>query len=113
KITNSKTITKNKITIFIILIIVTIISKFIKNKYGFIYYIICLVLLLGLAISKVFKNNVGYSILFTIISLIINYILFLIAATISFIPNIIFNIKSNFISLLSIMLVYTILIYLF
>ena len=38
-----------------------------------------------------------------------NYILYFIAITLSFIPNIVLNIENNFISLLSIIIIYTIL----
>lgn len=113
KIINNQRNSRHKIIIFILLITITILSKIIKNIYGFIYYIICLILLIGLAISKISKNNIGYSILSTTISLSINYVLFLMSVSLNFIPNIIFNIDNNFVSLIIILIIYTILVYRF
>ena len=105
--------TKNKFIIFVLLVIITLISKFIKNIHGFIYYIISLVLLLSLMTAKMSKNNIGYSILTVTISLSINYILFLISVALNFIPNAILNINNNLLSLISIIIVYSLLIYIF
>ena len=105
--------TKNRFIILVLLVIITLISKFIKNVHGFIYYIISLVLLLSLMTAKMSKNNIGYSILTVTISLSINYILFLISVALNFIPNAILNINNNLLSLISIIIVYSLLIYIF
>lgn len=113
KTINYKTVYKNNILIMLILIILAFLCKIIKNKFGYVYCIICLIIMLGIIISKNTKNNIGYSILLTTISLSINYILYFISIAISFIPNMIFNINNNFISLLSIIIIYTTLIFIF
>ena len=59
------------------------------------------------------KNNIGHSILIATISLSINYILYFISIALSFLPNVIMNIDNDFISLFIIILIYSILIYLF
>ena len=110
---SNKINTKNKFIIFVLLVIIALIAKFIKNIHGFIYYIISLVLLLSLMTAKISKNNIGYSILTVTISLSINYILFLISVALNFIPNAILNINNNLLSLISIIIVYSLLIYTF
>ena len=113
KIINKKLSYKKYVKIFLILGISSVLCKIIKDKYGYTYCIICVDIILGMLINQFTKNNLGYSILTTTISLSINYILYFIAITLSFIPNIVFNIENNFISLLSIIIIYTILVYLF
>ena len=113
RIINEKVKNKKKITILILLIIISIVCKVIKNIYGFTYCILCLILLLGLIISKENEKNIGYTILTTTISLSISYMIFLTSVAISFIPNAIFQVNNNFISLLSIIIIYSVLIYLF
>ena len=109
KILNKNLKQNKKVIILIILIIITLICKFIKNKSGFIYYIMCLVILLASVIYKLNNKNIGYAILTTTISLSISYIIFLVSVAISFIPNILININNNFISLIIIVLIYSIL----
>ena len=104
---------KNTLIILLLLIILTIVCRIVKFKYGFIYYIICLSIMLGIIISRDTKNNIGYSILTVTISLSISYITFLISAAISFIPNVIYHINNNFISLLIIIIINSIILYVF
>ena len=112
KITNIKLKSKKYIIILIMTLILSSICKLIKDTYGFMYYVISMIILLSIVMAKMNKNNIGYSILTTTISLSINYILLAISICISFLPNIIFNIQNNFLSLVTIIIIYSILIYL-
>lgn len=112
KIINEKTKNKNYI-IIMIFIIISIFCRIIKNMYGLLYCILCLTFGISLVISKTTKINIGYSMVSTIISLSINYILFLASVTINFVPNFIFNINNNLVSLITIVIIYSIFIYLF
>ena len=111
KIVNEKNLKNNKIFILIIFIILAIISKVIKNVYGYLYCIIYLDFLLAILFSKLTKNNMGYSILIITMSLSISYIIFFISLGISFFPNIILKINNSFISLFIIIFIYTMLVY--
>ena len=68
--------------------------------------IISLTLLLSLIFLKYINNKEGYSFLITTIYLTTNYIMFLIAAGISYFPNKIFNIRNNYISFIGIIIIY-------
>lgn len=113
KIANEKDIRKRNIIIYVMLILISFVFKIIKEIYGYLYGIICVDFLLAILFSKVSKNNFGYSILITTISLSINYILFFISIGITFVPNVILDINNNFLSLTSIIIVYSILIHFF
>ena len=113
KITNKSITSAKKIIITILLLVLSVICKILKDAYGIFYYIICLILTISILTVKSNKSNIGYSILTTTISLTISYIIFLIAVAISFIPNVILNINNNFISLAIIVLIYSILVYVF
>lgn len=111
KIINQKNFKNSKIFILIIFIALAVISKIIKNIYGYLYSIIYLDFLVAILFSKLTKNNIGYSILITTMSLSISYIVFFVSLGISFFPNIVFNINNSFISLFIIIFIYTILVY--
>lgn len=101
------------ITVFINIILISIIYVFIRNNTNLFYGTIYLVLFLSIILSKENKDNIAYSILVIIISLSINYILFFLSVIISFLPNAILEINSNVIGLLIILLIYVLLIYYF
>lgn len=112
KIINKKVFTKNTIYVVILSIIVAILGKSIKDLYGYFYSLLCLDLLIVIIFSKTTKNTISYSMLIITISLSINYVLFLISVLLSFIPSVILNVDSNFISLFIIIILYSIFIYL-
>ena len=113
KIMNKVISNRINIIVFVLFIIVATISELFKILYGFIYYIICLILILGIIISKIGKVNIGQSILSIIISLSLSYVLFFQAVQLSFIPNVLLEVKSNFLCLVIILIIYSILNYLF
>ena len=110
KIINQKTFSKWIIISFIPL---SIVYNFIKNIFGYLYSIIYLIFSLSLIFSRKSEKGIGYLLITNIISLSINYIIFLTSIIISFIPNVILNINNNFLSLIVIIVLYSILIYFF
>lgn len=102
-ITFSKTINEDKIKnsknfiIFLFAICCTsFIISTIKYIIGTFFSIICMILLLSFVFILISKNNIGYTILITTISLSFNYIIFVTAIIIAFIPKIIFRIENDF-----------------
>lgn len=89
--------------LFIVLVLTTLFSFIcgvIKYKSDSCTSIICLFLLSSVLYSILTKNKLGFSLLTTITSLSINYIIFFMAIIINFVPNIIFAIKNDYINLL-------------
>lgn len=113
KVINQKISKKKMILLCILTIPLVAICKIIKDMYGYGYCIIYMIFLISLIISKLNKNNISNSILISIMSLSINYIIYFISIAISFIPNVILHINNDLISLVIIVIIYTILIYLF
>lgn len=101
------------IIVYIAIIITTILCSIVKTLSNSLNSIICLVILLALIFSKYIRKDLGYSVLIIMVSLSINYSAFIISTAISFVPNVILNIKNNYISLLTIIIIYTVLITLF
>ncbi len=114
KISN-KHVNKNyKLLIIVfLLVIISIITKFTKVRLGFFYSHISLILCLTIIFSKYTESDMGYSIMLITISLSINYIIFYISLVISFIPNVLLNIKNDYISFIIIALIDILIIYLF
>lgn len=113
KITNEKNFSKKKISIiYIITIVISIISGIIKYKTDSLTGIICLTFFLSVLYSFVNKKIIGYSIVVTIISLSINYALFFITIIINFMQNIVVFIQNDYINLVTIIIVHSILLYL-
>ena len=106
-------IEKFKLRNLILMLFITVLCGIIKYKTNSLNAMICIVFLLSIIFAQFKKSNLGYYFLVTIICFCINYVLFLLGAAISYFPNSIFNIKSNFVSLLSIVIIYYILIYMF
>ena len=93
--------------------IIAIFNKVMKEAYGYIYSIIITVLIMTLIFKKSTKENFTYSMLVTIISLSIVYILLAIGIFVDFLINVFINIRNDFINLTIIILVYLALIYYF
>lgn len=101
----------NKILISIAIIIVTLLVGFIRSIADFSISIIALICLLTLILTIYTKTNFGYSMLITTISLSINYIVFLIAIIVSFIPYKLLGIQNEYINLIIIITFYGILVH--
>lgn len=114
KIVNSLNCNKlRKITTYIIIFIIAIICGSIKWKYSYLNSIILLICLLSILFAINTKNNIGYSLCITAISLSLSYVLFFLAICMSYIPNIILDVKNDYISLIILIILYSILINLF
>ena len=113
KILNKKVSNKVNIILIGIFVIVTVFSKVIKDFYGFTYYVIFMILILGSIIVKIYKKSITQAIVSIIMSFSVSYIIFCFSTIISFIPKKIFNINKNFLSLTLILLIYSLMIYLF
>lgn len=112
KVTNSKV--KNKITSLICsicILMITIIALKIKSKTNNLISTITLIFLLSIICSIVTKNKLGYTLLATVMSTSINYIIFAISVSIMFIPNALIVIANNFINLMLMMIVHIIILY--
>lgn len=115
KIVNKSVIKKKwEIPIICILIfLITLINKFVKDTLNFSYSIISEIILIGILFLIRNKSKLGYSIIITIISLTVNYILFIISVFFNFIVFYIFEIKNDYINVFIIVIIYMILLYIF
>ena len=108
---------KNFIKIFVCVIIISIICKFIKTILGFSYQIIFMILLISILFKIITKQRFAYSLVITVISLSINYIIFSLSVIISFLPTIIPTILLNeyneYIGLILILITYSMIIWIF
>lgn len=85
------------VSIFIFLI--SICSSILKYNFNFIVEIYSLIFMLSVLFAFITQNSFTYSLTITIISFSINYIIFIIAVTINFLPNVIFNLQNDYIRL--------------
>ena len=114
KITNpTKLKLKNIIIIIISSCAISIVVKMVQYNIDKFLSMTLLVCLLSIINYLVFKNDVVYSILITIISLSINYALFTISIIISFFPLSIIRIKNDYLDLFFIVILYLVLYKLF
>ena len=114
KVTNSKP--KNKITSLIcgiFMLLITFIILKIKNKTNSLISIITLNFLLTVISCKATKNKFGYTLLATTMSMSINYIIFAISISIMFIPNALIVINNNFLNLVLMMIIHSVILYKF
>lgn len=95
------------------MIFVSIMCRVIKNVLGFSYNIIFMILLINVIFKISAKERFTYSLLITIISLSINYIIFLISAFVAYNLVIIFKVREIYTGLFLILCLYLILIYIF
>lgn len=113
KLTN-KSIYTNLRKILIVgvsLIIISIISKIIKEIFGFLYNVISISLLVSFVFSKARKDTYAYSLIITVISLSINYIFLLIGILIGFIASVSIRITNEYMNLTIIILIYIMFVY--
>lgn len=114
KIINVKIIDMKATTKFMIIIsilIIAFITCFIRFKVKKYYGILIELLLISIVNCFVYKREIYYSFLLTIISFGINYSIYMLSVIIAFIPNAIFKIQNDYIGLLIILVNYTLLIY--
>lgn len=103
KITNNNERFKfniNYILHCISLILFSVIANIVKNKTDSFTSSIMLVFFISILYSIATKKRIGYSLLITVFSLSINYVLFFISIIVAFIPNIFMVITNDFINLL-------------
>ena len=104
---------KNNIFLVILFVLITIFCKMLKDLFDFTYYIIYLGFILSIIIMKVCKESITLSIISVTISLSLAYIMFFISAMISFILSAAFHIVNDYYSFMIILIIYTVLIYIF
>lgn len=93
--------------------LISIIDFFIKIRVDFLNSIIYVIVLLSILFAKITKESVGYSMLINTVSLSINYILFFIAIASSYFPNLIMKVNNDFIEFVSLIIFYSLFVYLF
>lgn len=97
------------ISIIILSIFINIITyRVMRNELGFSYSIILMILLISITFKKISRYRFAYSLLVTVISLTINYIVFSVSVIIAFIPMILFNIENTYVGLIFILIINTI-----
>lgn len=89
---NKKILKKNIIKVLALITIAAVISSIIKYLMDFTISIFLLIVMLAYVLSLTLKRNIGYSILVSTICLSINYVIFLAATLVSFIPVVLFRI---------------------
>ena len=104
---------KNCVMIILSMIVISVICRFIKNLLGFSYNVIFMILLITIIFKVSIKERFAYSLLITMISLSINYIIFSISAFIAYNLVLIFNIQEIYTGLFLILCLYLIFIYVF
>ncbi len=108
KILNIKEETRKLPIYFLMTIIIDILILIIKSKTGTMIQIISLILVIALFFSKKINKNIGYSLMITMISFSVNYIMYLISVIITFGIFIFFK-TNTFVTLIGIVIIYTIL----
>lgn len=98
--------------VIVLTILIDIITIVVKVHTSVIYSAITLIILSSLLYSKITKSKIGNMILAVLISLSINYITFLFASMISFFLNLILKVSNDYLQLLVIVIIHTILLYL-
>ena len=111
KINNEKINQRNRVIILFIVPIIAIVTRFIRFNIRVYLSWIVAVFLLIIVNKIIFKKEIEYTILTTIISLSISYILYVFSVMLAFFPNIIFNIQNDYISLIVISSIYLIITY--
>ena len=114
KIINIKyNITVKKILIIsILMILISIVCELAKDILGYSYHVIFMALLISIMFSKNTKSSFAYALLVTMISMSINYIIFIIAMFVSFAIKIIFGVEAIYVGLILILVVYAELVHL-
>lgn len=101
---------KEILSVSIIMILITVFGKVIRDWAGFLYLVISIILLTATLFSIRSKNKLGHSVIVTMISLAMNYIIFIISLFLGFIMVFTFNIKNEYINMIIILTIYATLI---
>ena len=96
-----------KIVLIISFILISIVNKIMKEKYGYAYSIIITILINSIIFNIITKNSFTYSMLVTTISTSISYIILAICIFLDFLVNLFINIKNTYINLGIIIFIYT------
>lgn len=102
---------KNFFIIVLSIIIISVLYIEIKTYLGFLYSTIFLILLLSFVLSKFTKNTISYSIFLITLSLIINYAIFILAGSLTYFIIHIINLKNKSIAVIYVLIIYSICIY--
>lgn len=103
----NKEIKEKKLLSTIVFIMLSIIDEIIRIKIDFLFSIMVLIIFLSWYIRIVSKKEWNIIIVVTIISLVINYIIFIIAAAIVYLPNYFIKIDNVLIQMSLIIIIYT------
>ena len=98
-------------SIALIMLIITAVCKCIRDWANFLYLVVSMIILTAGLFSIKSRNKLGYSLIVSMISLTINYIIFVISTFFSFIMFFVFNIQNDYINLAVILIIYIILIF--
>lgn len=96
---------KNILIIVLSIFVNIIIYKIMRNALGLSFSIIFIILLISISFKKISKYRFPYSLLVTVISLTINYIIFSLSVIVAFIPIILLNIQNTYIGLIFILII--------
>ena len=114
KINNIREISKWKYIIIVgVTVAVSLILEYIDKKIGTYYKWIMWIALDTLINKVIFKKEIIYTILSTVVSIVTCYLLFCIAFSIDFFIFVLINVKNDYINLFIILLVYFFLVYKF
>ncbi len=98
-------------SIALIMLIIAAVCKCIRDWANFLYLVVSMIILTAGLLSIKSRNKLGYSLIVSMISLTINYIIFVISTFFSFIMFFVFNIQNDYINLAVILIIYIILIF--
>ena len=105
---NEDKIKRNFVIVISIMLVTNIVCMLIRNLLNFTAYIILLIIFMSYLISKIISKSISYSLTITIISLSINYIIFIVATALAFVPVTLLRIDNIYINLVTVLLFYLI-----
>ena len=112
KIVNEAVIMKKwkELIIFLIMLFITIVCKYINDSTNSLYYIVAIILLMSCLFSIRIKSKLGYSIMVTMVSSAINYIILILSAVLCFLVFFNFNLQNDKINMILTLIIYVLLI---
>ncbi|MBQ2835770.1 MAG: hypothetical protein IJE68_02920 [Clostridia bacterium] len=114
KILNNDKYDKTKlIKMLLEIMVISVFYVSIKMLSNFLLSTIFLIIVISVLMSKRTQNDIGFSFITTIIALSVNYVIFFASVVISFVPNFLLKINNNFIGLIILLIIYSILIFIF
>ena len=104
---------KKKVILLFLMLVVTFISNSIKQSFSLVYSIIALIMLISLIFCKFSRKEYtyAYSILITIISLSVSYILFTLAILLSYIIHELVKVQNEILNFSIILIIFCILVF--